>query len=91
MGYYYKPGDRVRVVDSIKCGYKYFMRSGPEVYEAFQAVGYTYEDRKPIFGKTVTISGYYMNKYLIEELPDTVWTDEMFAGFAKPFLCKSLL
>ena len=91
MGYHYKPGDRVCVIDSIKCGYKYFMRSGPEANEAFQAVGYTYEDRKPIFGKTVTIRGYYMNKYLIEELPGTVWTDEMFAGFSKPFSCKSLL
>lgn len=91
MGYHYKLGDRVRVVDSIKCGYKYFMRSGPEANEAFQVVGYTYEDRKPIFGKTVTISGYYMNKYLIEELPDTVWTDEMFVDSMKPFCCRSLL
>ena len=88
MGYQYKPGDRVRVIDCFEEGHDYKMLSqdfGVVVKKSFKA-------RKPFEGKTVTIMGYVFDRYVIEEAPNNIlWTDDMFLGLANLFSCKSLL
>lgn len=88
MGYQYKPGDRVRVIDCFEEGHNYKMLSqdfGVVVKRSFKA-------RKPFEGKTVTIMGYVFDRYVIEEAPNNIlWTDDMFLGLANLFSCKSLL
>ncbi len=88
MGYQYKPGDRVRVIDCFEEGHDYKMLSqdfGVVVKRSFKA-------RKPFEGKTVTIMGYVFDRYVIEEAPNNIlWTDDMFLGLANLFSCKSLL
>lgn len=88
MGYQYKPGDRVRVIDCFEEYHNYKMLSqdfGVVVKKSFKA-------RKPFEGKTVTVIGYVLNRYVIEEAPRSIlWTDEMFLGLANQLSCKSLL
>lgn len=88
MGYQYKPGDRVRVIDCFEEGHAYKMLSqdfGVVVKKSFKA-------RKPFEGKTVTVIGYVFNRYVIEEAQNNIlWTDEMFLGLANSLSCKSLL
>lgn len=88
MGYQYKPGDTVRVIDCFEEGHNYKMLSqdfGVVVKRSFKA-------RKPFEGKTVTIMGYVFDRYVIEEAPNNIlWTDDMFLGLANLFSCKSLL
>ena len=88
MGFKYKPGDRVRVIDCFEEDHNYKMLSqdfGVVVKRSFKA-------RKPFEKKIVTINGYVFDRYVIEEAPNNIlWTDEMFLGLANPLYCKSLL
>lgn len=88
MGYQYKPGDRVRVIDCFEEGHDYRMR----YQDCGVIVKRTFKTREPFKGKIVTIAGYVFHRYIIEETSNNVlWTDEMFSGLAKPFSCQSLL
>lgn len=88
MGYQYKPGDRVRVIDCFEEGHDYRMRS----QDCGVIVKRTFKAREPFEGKIVTIAGYVFHRYIIEETPNNVlWTDEMFTGRERSLSCKSLL
>jgi hypothetical protein len=88
MGYQYKPGDRVRVIDCFEEGHDYRMQS----QDCGVIVKRTFKAREPFKGKIVTIAGYVFRRYIIEETPNNVlWTDEMFTGRERSLSCKSLL
>ena len=88
MDYKYKLGDRVRVIDKFESGKNHYMSSG----KAILTIGVSLPTRKRLAGKVVTISGYRLNGYIINESnEDTIWSDDMFVGLANPFTCRSLL
>lgn len=87
----YKVGDKVRMIDKFVQDGIYYMRGlsnrpGPSV-----TIKWSLQDRMRLAGKIVTISeaGEY---YRIEEDGRRKnWTDDMFVGMAKCFICRSLL
>jgi hypothetical protein len=88
LDYKYKPGDRVRVIDKFEPGETHYMSSGKSIL----TIGVSLPTRKRLAGKVVTISGYRLDGYTIEESSkDTIWSDDMFVGLANPFTCRSLL
>ena len=88
MDYKYKLGDRVRVIDKFEPGKNHYMSSG----KAILTIGVSLPTRRRLAGKVVTISGYRLDGYTIEESSkDTIWSDDMFVGLANPFTCRSLL
>lgn len=88
MDYKYKPGDRVRVIDKFESGKIHYMSSGKSIL----TIGVSLPTRKRLAGKVVTISGYRLDGYTIEESSkDTIWSDDMFVGMANHFTCRSLL
>lgn len=88
MDYKYKPGDRVHVIDKFEPGKIHYMSSGKSIL----TIGVSLPTRKRLAGKVVTISGYRLDGYTIEESSkDTIWSDDMFVGLANPFTCRSLL
>ena len=88
MDYKYKLGDRVRVIDKFEPGKIHYMSSGKSIL----TIGVSLPTRKRLAGKIVTISGYRLDGYTIEESnKDTIWSDDMFVGLANPFTCRSLL
>ena len=88
MDYKYKLGDRVRVIDKFEPGKNHHMSSG----KAILTIGVSLPTRKRLAGKVVTISGYRLDGYTIEESDkNTIWSDDMFVGLANPFTCRSLL
>lgn len=88
MDYKYKLGDRVRVIDKFEPGKNHYMSSGKSIL----TIGVSLPTRKRLAGKIVTISGYRLDGYTIEESSkDTIWSDDMFVGLANPFTCRSLL
>lgn len=88
MDYKYKPGDRVRVIDKFEPGGNHYMSSG----KCILTIGVSLPTRKRLAGKVVTISGYRLDGYTIEESSkDTIWSDDMFVGMINHFTCRSLL
>lgn len=88
MDYKYKLGDRVRVIDKFEPGKNHYMSSGKPIL----TIGVSLPIRRRLAGKVVTISGYRLDGYTIEESSkDTIWSDDMFVGLANPFTCRSLL
>lgn len=88
MDYKYKLGDRVRVIDKFEPGKNHYMSSGKNIL----TIGVSLPTRRRLAGKVVTISGYRLNGYTIEESDkNTIWSDDMFVGLANPFTCRSLL
>lgn len=88
MDYKYKPGDRVRVIDKFEPGKRHCMSSGKGIL----TIGVSLPIRKRLAGKIVTISGYRLDGYTVEESnKDIIWSDDMFVGMANPFTCRSLL
>ncbi len=88
MDYKYKLGDRVRVINKFEPGKNHYMSSGKSIL----TIGVSLPTRRHLAGKVVTISGYRLNGYTIEESnKDIIWSDDMFVGLANPFTCRSLL
>ena len=55
-------------------------------------IGVSLPTRRRFAGKVVTISGYRLDGYMIEESDkNIIWSDDMFIGLANPFMCRSLL
>lgn len=92
-GYRYKPGDRVRVIDKIEIGKTYYMHSGPysDSVAGALTISTSFQKRKIFAGKVVTIKGYRFGNYIVDEDPVMPWSDDMFVGTAKCFVCRSLL
>lgn len=89
MDYKYKPGDRVRVIDKFEKGENHYMSSGKC---SILTIGVSLPTRKRLAGKIVTISGYRLDGYTIEESNrNIIWTDDMFIGMTKCLVCRSLL
>ena len=87
-GYRYKPGDKVHVIDEFKAGERHCMASGACIL----TISVSLPTRKQLAGKVVTISGYRLGGYTIEESDkNTIWSDDMFVGLANPLTCRSLL
>ena len=88
MDYKYKLGDRVRVINKFEPGKNHYMSSGKSIL----TIGVSLPTRRHLAGKVVTISGYRLNGYTIEESnKDIIWSDVMFGGLANPFTCRSML
>lgn len=88
MDYKYKLGDRVRVIDKFEPGKNHYMSFGKSIL----TIGVSLPTRRRLAGKVVTISGYRLDGYTIEESDkNTIWSDDMFVGLANPFTCRSLL
>lgn len=87
-GYRYKPGDKVRVIDKFKAGERHCMASGVCIL----TIGVSLPTRRRLAGKVVTISGYRLDGYTIEESDrNTIWSDDMFVGLTNSLTCQSLL
>lgn len=88
----YKVGDKVRMIDNFVQDGLYYMRSqGNKAGGRSLTIKWSLEERMKLAGKIVTISevGEY---YRIEEDDHhKLWTDDMFVGTAKCFVCRSLL
>ena len=55
-------------------------------------IGVSLPIRKRLAGKVVTILGYRLGGYMIEESDEnTIWSDDMFVGLANSLTCRSLL
>lgn len=87
-GYRYKPGDKVHVIDEFKAGKRHYMYSGKYIL----TIGVSLPIRKRLAGKVVTILGYRLDGYTIEESDrNTIWSDDMFVGLTNSITCQSLL
>lgn len=87
-GYRYKPGDKVRAINKFKAGGCHYMASGVCIL----TIGVSLPTRRRLAGKVVTISGYRLDGYTIEESDKSIiWSDDMFVGREHSFSCKSLL
>ena len=76
------------MIDKFEPGKNHYMSSGKSIL----TIGVSLPTRKRLAGKVVTISGYRLNGYTIEESDkNTIWSDDMFVGLANPFTCRSLL
>lgn len=87
----YKVGDKVRIIDNFVQDGVYYMRGLSNKPGYSLTIKWSLNERMKFAGKIVTISevGEY---YRIEE--DNYrkhWTDDMFVGAAKCFVCRSLL
>lgn len=91
MKYRYNKGDAVVVKRNLKMGCSYFMESGPNTY-TYNNIA---DGMKEFEGKTVHISGYFDDQYLIEEDDEGwSWTDQMFLTqdkYSAACVCESLL
>lgn len=96
MDYRYKPGDRVVVINDIREGKNYYMRSG-SWYPPSNVICVSEASiraRKALEGTVVTILEYCRNRYVIKETNrKSLWTDDMFVGLANETecYCESLL
>lgn len=87
----YKVGDKVRIIDKFVQHENYHMRYQDNKTGAFITIRWSLEERMKLAEKIVTISevGEY---YRIEEDDRRKhWSDDMFVGTAKCFVCRSLL
>ena len=87
----YKVGDKVRLIDNFVLYKEYFMRDRSNNPGYTITVKWTLEERMKLAGKIVTISqvgDYYLIK---EDENRRHWSDDMFVGTAKCFVCRSLL
>ena len=87
----YKVGDKVRMIDKFVQDEIYYMRSQDNKARESVTIKWSLNERMKLAGKIVTISevGDY---YRIEEDNHRKnWTDDMFVGTAKCFICRSLL
>ena len=87
----YKVGDKVRMIDNFVQDGLYYMRGLSNRPGVSVTIKWSLNERMKLAGKIVTISevGYY---YRIEEDNHRKnWTDDMFVGTAKCFVCRSLL
>lgn len=87
----YKVGDKVRMIDNFEQGKIYYMRGLSNKPGYSLTIKWSLNERMELAGKIVTISevGEY---YRIEEDGHCKhWTDDMFVGAAKCFICRSLL
>lgn len=87
----YKVGDKVRMIDKFVQDEIYYMRSQDNKAGYSLTIKWSLNERMKFAGKIVTISevGEY---YRIEEDDRRKhWTDDMFVGTAKCFVCRSLL
>lgn len=87
----YKVGDKVRLIDNFVLYKEYFMRDRYNNPGYTITVKWSLEDRMKLAGKIVTIS-QVGDFYLIKEDENRRhWSDDMFVGAAKCFVCRSLL
>lgn len=87
----YKVGDKVRMIDNFVQDGLYYMRGLSNKPGYSLIIKWSLNERMKLAGKIVTISevGDY---YRIEEDDHRkLWTDDMFVGTAKCFVCRSLL
>lgn len=87
----YKVGDKVRLIDNFVQYEEYHMRDRNNNPGYTITVKWTLEERMKLAGKIVTISqvgDYYLIK---EDENRRLWSDDMFVGTAKCFVCRSLL
>lgn len=87
----YKVGDKVRMIDNFVQDKTYYMRYQNNEPGVSVTIKWSLGERMKLAGKIVTISevGEY---YRIEEDGRRKnWTDDMFVGTAKCFICRSLL
>ena len=87
----YKVGDKVRLIDNFVQYEEYHMRDRNNNPGYTITVKWSLEERMKLVGKIVTISqvgDYYRIK---EDNYRKHWTDDMFVGAAKCFVCRSLL
>lgn len=87
----YKVGDKVRMIDEFVQDEVYYMRNQDNNPGYSLTIKWSLNERMKFAGKIVTISevGEY---YRIEEDDHRKhWTDDMFVGAAKCFVCRSLL
>ena len=87
----YKVGDKVRMIDKFVQDGLYYMRGLSNRPGVSVTIKWSLNERMKLAGKIVTISevGDY---YRIEEDDHRKnWTDDMFVGTAKCFVCRSLL
>ena len=87
----YKVGDKVRIIDNFVQDGVYYMRGLSNKPGYSLTIKWSLNERMKFAGKIVTISevGEY---YRIEEDGHCKhWTDDMFVGKAKCFICRSLL
>lgn len=87
----YKVGDKVRLIDNFVQYKEYFMRDRNSNPGYTITVKWSLEERMKLAGKIVTISqvgDYYLIK---EDGNRRHWSDDMFVGTAKCFVCRSLL
>ena len=87
----YKVWDKVRLIDNFVQYEEYHMRDRNNNTGYTITVKWTLEERMKLAGKIVTISqvgDYYLIK---EDENRRHWSDDMFVGTAKCFVCRSLL
>lgn len=87
----YKVGDKVRMIDKFVQDEVYYMRDQNNNAGYSVTIKWSLAERMKLAGKIVTISeagGYYR---IEEDEHRKNWTDDMFVGTAKCFVCRSLL
>ena len=87
----YKVGDKVRMIDNFVQDETYYMRYQNNEPGVSVTIKWSLKERMKLAGKIVTISEvgpYYQIK---EDDHHKNWSDDMFVGTAKGFVCRSLL
>lgn len=87
----YKVGDKIRMIDKFVQDEVYYMRDQNNNAGYSVTIKWSLAERMKLAGKIVTISeagGYYR---IEEDEHRKNWTDDMFIGPAKCFICRSLL
>lgn len=87
----YKVGDKVRMIDNFVQGRLYYMRGLSNRPGYSLTIKWSLEERMKLAGKIVTISEVGDYYRIEEDNRRRSWTDDMFAGTAKCFVCRSLL
>lgn len=87
----YKVGNKVRLIDNFEQGRIYYMRDLSNRPGVSVTIKWSLEERRKLAGKIVTISEAKECYRIEEDYRRRNWTDDMFAGMANPFTCRSLL
>ncbi len=87
----YKVGDKVRMIDNFVQDEIYYMRGLSNRPGPSMTIKWSLQDRMRLAGKIVTISEVGEYYRIEEDGRRRSWTDDMFVGAAKCFVCRSLL
>lgn len=87
----YKVGDKVRMIDKFVQDEIYYMRSQDNKARESVTIKWSLNERMKLAGKIVTISEVGDYYQIEEDNHRKNWTDDMFVGTAKCFVCRSLL